>query len=85
MPFSAGYLSLEPEKVMATRWELHTPSSLPGAVSSNAVPDTGQCSRSRCHRARRAADHRNPMVGTARGAGGATSPWLELGTQGVKG
>ena len=42
MPFSAGCLSLEPEKVMVTCRELHRLSSLPGAVSSDAIPDTEQ-------------------------------------------
>ena len=66
MPFSAGCLSLEPEKVMVTCRELHRLSSLPGAVSSDAIPDTEQCSRSRCRGAHRAAVHRNPMGGHSR-------------------
>lgn len=67
MPLSAGcLLSLEPEKVMVTCRELRRLSSLPGAVSGDAVPDAEQCSRSFCHGAHRAAGHRNPMGGHSR-------------------
>lgn len=82
MPFSAGCLSLEPEKVTVMCQELWRLSSFPGTVSSDAVPDTEQCSRSHCRGAHRAAVHRNPMGGHSRRVRRSLEPLARAGTQG---
>lgn len=63
MPSSTGCLSPEPEKVMVMCQELHRPSSLPGAISSDAVPKAEQFLRSHCCSGHRAAVPRNLVSG----------------------